>query len=180
MKHDIMDNMKEICTNDNRSVFDGKKLSNLSYEYEEYDNSVLKQSEKELLLILDISSETSYHCSECGTQVYPNFPTPIAYCDKCNAQNTWRKNSHWEENMTFEQLTQFTFNKAKEFIFKMSLKKRISMLKELDYKLVYLYQATKEYNDQMFGKSMPPKDFMSIMGKIKHLEILQNWLYGIE
>lgn len=156
-------------------------VSSLGKELQEYERSVLKQSEKELLLLLEIeSSGATYHCSECGTEVNPNFPTPIAFCSMCQTENTWVKRNHWEETITFEQLTKLTFDKAHTLINKMSLKKRITILKELDHKLLYLYESTKAYTDRMSGKSMSPKVFISIMGKIKHLEILQAWLYGIE
>jgi hypothetical protein len=165
----------------NKVILGNADLSILSEEYQEYENSVLKESEKELLLLLDISeAKTTYHCTVCNTEVSPNFPTPVAYCILCNDYTTWKKNCHWEQNITFDQLTKFTFNRAKEIISHMSLSKRINILKELDKHLLYLYQSTKQYNDQMFGKSLPPKTFLSIMGKIKHLEILQLWLYGID
>lgn len=84
------------------------------------------------------------------------------------------------ECITLEQLSKLTFNRAHDVINKMSISKRIKILNDLDYRLVHLYVATKEYNDEGFGKSMSPKDFIFIMGRIKYLEILQQWLYGIE
>jgi hypothetical protein len=84
------------------------------------------------------------------------------------------------ETITFEQLSKLTFNKAHNCIIGMQIAKRIKMMEDLKFHLFHLYEATKEYNDKGFGKSMPPKDFQKIMGKIKHLEILQSWLFGIE
>jgi hypothetical protein len=84
------------------------------------------------------------------------------------------------ETITFDQLTKLTFDHAHNVINKMSIKKRIQILVQFQKHLDCLYDATKGYTDQMFGKSMPAKTFRSILGKIKHLEILQAWLYGIE
>ena len=147
----------------------------------EYEDSCLKESEKELLLILEIRSEPTYHCLKCGEEVYPNFPSPIAYCPHCKEQQIWTKNVHLEDNITFDQLCKLTFNKAHETIQKVPLKKRITLLEDVDKHLVHCYEIVhKDYNDQGFGKSMSPEIYYRIMGKIKHLEILQNWLFGIE
>lgn len=149
-------------------------------DMKEYEASCLKQSEKELLLLMEIKSESTYHCIKCETEVYPQFPSPVAFCPKCNTMQTWKKNNHWEDNITFDSLIKLTFNKAHDIIKKMTLKKRIKMLEDIDKHLLHCYEVTKGYNDQGFGKSLSPDVFYSIMGKIKHLEILQNWLYGIE
>jgi hypothetical protein len=85
------------------------------------------------------------------------------------------------ERITLADLIKISFDKAKKVTTKMTLTKRIKLLNELDAHLVYLYHETKGYDDQGFGKSKyGPKEFMKIMGKIKHLEILQTWLYGID
>jgi len=155
-------------------------VSELTKELQEYENSCLAESEKELLMMLDLSSKPTYHCMECKTEVSPIFPSPIAYCPLCNEDVVWTKNLHIEDNITFEDLIKVTFNKAHVIINKMSLKKRIKMLEELDKHLLHCYEVTKQYNDQGFGKSISPEVFYKIMGKIKHLEILQNWLYFID
>jgi hypothetical protein len=89
--------------------------------------------------------------------------------------------NEYAEKINLEELIKVTFNKSKKIIESMTLKRRIKMLSELDEHLLYLYQETKGYNDALFGKARyGPKEFQKIMGKIKHLEILQNWLYGID
>lgn len=125
-------------------IFKDPNITALSEQYGDYVAG-LKESEKELLAILDLRG-----------------------VDKL------------VETINYEQLTKLTFDKAKSLIQKFSVAKRIKVLQDLDKHRVYLYDCTKAYNDQMFGKSMPVKDFMKIMGKIKHIEILQNWLFGIE
>lgn len=84
------------------------------------------------------------------------------------------------EAITFDQLCVITFNKAKVVICKMTIQKRISMLKPLQNRLDHLYEGTKGYYDSMFGSPVSPKVFQQMMGKIKHMEILMSWLYGIE
>lgn len=148
-------------------------------ELDEYENKCLKDAEVEMLLLLEISSTPTYHCIKCNNEVYPHLPSPVAQCRHCKKEVLWKKNNHMEDNITFEALSKLTFNKAHDLIVKMSLKKRMNMLKELDHHLVHCYEVTKKYNDQGFGKSLSPEIFYNIMGKIKHLEILQTWLYGI-
>lgn len=84
------------------------------------------------------------------------------------------------KNITMDELAKLSFNTAHQVIQRLNIPTRIRLLNDLDKRLLSLYTATKHYNDAMFGKSMPPKDFLTIMGKIKHLEILQSWLYGID
>lgn len=84
------------------------------------------------------------------------------------------------KNITMDKLTKLSFNTAHQVIQRLNIPTRIRLLNDLDKRLLSLYTATKHYNDKMFGESMPPKDFLTIMGKIKHLEILQSWLYGID
>jgi hypothetical protein len=86
----------------------------------------------------------------------------------------------YAQYITFDDLSKLTFDKAKKVIQHISLAQRIDYLGKLDKKLLYLYESTKGYNGQGFGKSMPVKDFMHVMGCIKHLEIIQTWLYGID
>ena len=100
--------------------------------------------------------------------------------DNLDALNEVELNQFIEE-IAFAELIKISFNKVKGLIEKMTLKKRIKMLSELDDRLVFLYQETKGYNDALFGKAKyGPKEFQKIMGKIKHLEIIQTWLYGID
>jgi len=87
----------------------------------------------------------------------------------------------WADIISFDELTRLSFSKAHTIIKNISFKKRLKLLSQLDYHLVCLYEETKKYKDLIAGKSeLTPKDFMRIMAKIKHLEILQSWLYGIE
>jgi hypothetical protein len=141
--------LQELAQNDRISYVtknhDKLMDETLRAELLKYQESVLSESEKEMLILLDLENI-----------------------------------NEWAESVTFEQLAKFTFNRAKEIINEITLKRRIKLLGDLDYHLIHLYEATKGYNDKGFGKSMSPDEFYGIMGKIKHYEVLQNWLFGIE
>ena len=84
------------------------------------------------------------------------------------------------ENMTFDEFLKLPFTEAQRAITSFSMEKRIKMLDELTTRRTYYYnQAAK------FGEGIPkdeqlsPEAFRSLLGKIKHIEIVQNWLYGI-
>lgn len=84
-------------------------------------------------------------------------------------------------NITLDDLMKMPFDKSKKSIDKFSLAKRIQVLSELDARRSYLYSCASRYG---IGSPHNPdfvsaKDWRIIMGRIKHLEILQAWLYGI-
>lgn len=84
-------------------------------------------------------------------------------------------------NITLDDLMKMPFDRSKKSIDKFSLAKRIQVLSELDTRRSYLYSYASRYG---IGSPRDP-DFVSAnawrttMGRIKHLEILQAWLYGI-
>jgi len=87
----------------------------------------------------------------------------------------------WADIISFDELMRLSFSKAHAVIKNISFKKRLKLLSQLDHHLVCLYEETKKYKDSVAEESkLTSKDFMRIMAKIKHLEILQSWLYGIE
>lgn len=87
----------------------------------------------------------------------------------------------WADIISFDELMRLSFSKAHAVIKNISFKKRLKLLSQLDHHLVCLYEETKKYKDSVTEESkLTSKDFMRIMAKIKHLEILQSWLYGIE
>ena len=88
--------------------------------------------------------------------------------------------SEYIEKMTLDELLKLPFAEAQRSITSFSMEKRIKMLDELTTRRTYYYnQAAK------FGEGIPkdeqlsPEAFRSLLGKIKHIEIVQNWLYGI-
>lgn len=83
--------------------------------------------------------------------------------------------------LTLQALLQLSFYKAKEIVDRMSIAKRILMLEELDEYKLYLYDCADQFAMDGVPKEerMTAKEFRAILGRIKHLEIVQNWLFGI-
>lgn len=83
--------------------------------------------------------------------------------------------------VSLEQVLTSSFQTAKDTIDKMTLAKRIEMLDDLDKYRDYLYEQVNRYGAQGLSKDEQPKasEFRVIMGRIKHTEIIQNWLFGI-
>lgn len=89
-----------------------------------------------------------------------------------------------EESMaevSLEQVLTSSFQAAKDTIDKMTLAKRIEMLDDLDKYRDYLYEQVNRYGAQGLSKDeqLKASEFRVIMGRIKHMEIIQNWLFGI-
>lgn len=80
-----------------------------------------------------------------------------------------------------EQVLTSSFQTAKDTIDKMTLAKRIEMLDDLDKYRDYLYEQVNRYGAQGLSKDeqLKASEFRVIMGRIKHVEIIQNWLFGI-
>jgi len=82
----------------------------------------------------------------------------------------------------FDTFIKLPFVQAKDQTERMSAKQRIEYLERLDERCLSLYEKTKLFSA---GEGIPRdmqlthKEFMGILSKIKHCEILQNWLYGI-
>ena len=85
------------------------------------------------------------------------------------------------KGMKLNDILHKNFYEAKKYIDLMPLDMRIDMLAELEEYKTYLYDSVGEWgNDSELGKTLSAKDVRSLLGKIKHLEIIQNWLFGIE
>lgn len=80
-------------------------------------------------------------------------------------------------------LSELSLNRAHEVIQEITLSKRIKILRDLDRHLLSLYEVSSRFGNE---KNLDPadriteKDYFKILGKIKHLEIMQTWLFGIE
>lgn len=83
--------------------------------------------------------------------------------------------------VSLEQVLTSSFQNAKDTIDKMTLAKRIEMLDDLDKYRDYLYEQVNRYGAQGLSKDeqLKASEFRVIMGRIKHMEIIQNWLFGI-
>ena len=83
------------------------------------------------------------------------------------------------KNMKFDELVKLPFEEAQKTIERMEMAKRIAMLDELTTLRKFYYEETKRYCGVSKDELISASEFRSLLGKIKHLEILQNWLYGI-
>lgn len=84
-------------------------------------------------------------------------------------------------NLTFDELKQMPFESAKAAIDKFPLEKRLDILEQLTTYKAHIYEEFSRYNTGIPKEiQMSPKEFKILMGKVKHLEILQGWLYAIE
>lgn len=85
-------------------------------------------------------------------------------------------------DVTLESIMRTNFMNAKEVIGKMTIAKRIKILEELDTYKSYLYESLNRFGAEGVPKEeqLSATDFRALLGRIKHLEILQNWLFGIE
>lgn len=81
--------------------------------------------------------------------------------------------------MTLSDVVKLPFDEAQRTIDKFSIEKRIAILDELTTTRDHYYEQTKRYCGVDKEQLISAQDFRSLLGKIKHLEILQNWLYGI-
>ena len=88
--------------------------------------------------------------------------------------------SAYIENMTFDELLKLPFTEAQRAIASFSMEKRIKMLDELTTRRTYYYNQTARFGEDVpKDEQLSPEAFRSLLAKIKHVEIVQNWLYGI-
>lgn len=83
--------------------------------------------------------------------------------------------------VTLQTIMSANFTNAKQVIDKMTIMKRIQILEELDAYKTYLYETADTWGQPgiPLKEQMSAKMFRAILGRIKHLEILQGWLFGI-
>jgi hypothetical protein len=79
------------------------------------------------------------------------------------------------------EIMKMPFERAQKSISKFSLAKRIEVLEDVESLRSFLYSQASRYGvgNPMGPDSLSPKDWRTVMGRIKHLEIVQAWLYGI-
>lgn len=83
------------------------------------------------------------------------------------------------KSMKFDELVKLPFTEAQKTIERMDMAKRIAMLDNLTTLRKFYYEETRRYCGVSKDELISASEFRSLLGKIKHLEILQNWLYGI-
>lgn len=89
------------------------------------------------------------------------------------------EDTEYIRNLTLDELVRLPFDAAKNTIDSFSMEKRINILNELETKKTYYYNQTARYCGVSKDELISAKEFRSLLSKIKHMEILQNWLYGI-
>ena len=83
--------------------------------------------------------------------------------------------------VTLDKIMSSNFPVAKDLIDQMTIAKRIKMLDEVYTYREFLYENIGRYGMEGLPKEeqLTANEFRVLMGRIKHLEILQNWLFGI-
>lgn len=88
------------------------------------------------------------------------------------------EDSEYVQNLSLEELLKLPYNSAKNLIDTFSMPKRIDMLNTLTIRRDHYYNEVSRFGAEEDG--ITNNEFKQIMSKIKHLEIVQNWLYGIQ
>lgn len=92
-----------------------------------------------------------------------------------------KQNEDLVDNASLDTIMRNNFMSAKGVIDQMTIAKRIKMLEEVKVYREYLYSQVDLYGKEGISRDeqISARDYQLIMGRIKHLEIVQNWLYGI-
>ena len=84
-------------------------------------------------------------------------------------------------HVTFEELIRFPYFRAQAAIKKFPMVKRIEMLQRLDDVRSYVYDRLGQDETGLpREEQLTSKQRQSLFGRLKHLEILLGWLYGID
>lgn len=85
------------------------------------------------------------------------------------------------DSVNLETILTTNFVAAKEIIDQMTIAKRIAMLEDLSKYRIQLYDSFSRYGEKGVPRDeqLSAEDFRMLLGRVKHLEIIQNWLYGI-
>ena len=85
------------------------------------------------------------------------------------------------DSVNLETILTTNFVTAKEIIDQMTIAKRIAMLEDLSKYRIQLYDSFSRYGEKGVPRDeqLSAEDFRMLLGRVKHLEIIQNWLYGI-
>lgn len=88
--------------------------------------------------------------------------------------------STYIEKMTLDDLLKLPFTEAQKAVEAFSMEKRIKTLNALTERRLYYYEQTARFGEGVpKDEQLSPEMFRSLISKIKHIEIVQNWLYGI-
>ena len=92
-----------------------------------------------------------------------------------------RENEEVVRKTQLNDIMSMTYDKAKKVIDAMTIAKRIEVLEELDAYKNHLYKSVGTWGAEGIPKEeqLSADSFRTLLGRIKHLEILQGWLFGI-
>ena len=125
--------------------------------------------------------QESFHENMTWDEYLKEYEQCISEDSKLKQLMSLKKTEDAIEEVTLDKIMSSNFQRAKEIIDQMTIAKRISVLDELSKYRECLYDAVGNYGRQGIPREdqISANDFRILMGRIKHLEILQNWLYGI-
>ena len=89
------------------------------------------------------------------------------------------ENSEYISNLTAEELLKMPFKNAQKAVEQFTMKKRIDILEDIEKLRIHYYNQMGRYGNGSLAEQISPAEFKSLLGKVKHIEIVQNWLYGI-
>lgn len=125
--------------------------------------------------------QEEFHEDMSWDEYMQEYQQYIGQDDKLKELMQIKKTEEMVDSVTLETIMASNFQRAKEIIDQMTIAKRIAILEDLSKYRSQLYDSFSRYG----GKGIPrdeqlsATDFRMLLGRVKHLEILQNWLYGI-
>lgn len=122
-----------------------------------------------------------FHENMSWDEYMQEYEKRIGEDDKLKELMRIKKTEEMVDSITLETIMTSNFMSAKEIIDQMTIAKRIAILNDLSEYRIQLYDSFSRYGEKGVPRDeqLSAEDFRMLLGRVKHLEILQNWLYGI-
>lgn len=122
-----------------------------------------------------------FHENMSWDEYMQEYEKRIGEDDKLKELMRIKKTEEMVDSITLETIMSTNFVSAKEIIDQMTIAKRIAILNDLSEYRIQLYDSFSRYGEKGVPRDeqLSAEDFRMLLGRVKHLEILQNWLYGI-
>lgn len=122
-----------------------------------------------------------FHENMSWDEYMQEYEKRIGEDDKLKELMRIKKTEEMVDSITLETIMASNFMSAKEIIDQMTIAKRIAILNDLSEYRIQLYDSFSRYGEKGVPRDeqLSAEDFRMLLGRVKHLEILQNWLYGI-
>lgn len=122
-----------------------------------------------------------FHENMSWDEYMQEYEKRIGEDDKLKELMRIKKTEEMVDSVTLETIMTSNFMSAKEIIDQMTIAKRIAILNDLSEYRIQLYDSFSRYGEKGVPRDeqLSAEDFRMLLGRVKHLEILQNWLYGI-